>query len=121
MAALWQLIRVVISLATAALPLVERHWLAVLPVTVRTRETLLPVAVLASVAAAVAGTVTARQTAEGLSIGWFALLAFLLSAVAFYTALDVMPRAASALYVVFFASFTLSVASFLSARDIRRS
>ena len=119
LAALAQLIRILLSLATAVLPVAEKYWLTVLPVTGRTRDTLLPVAVLAAVAAAVAGTVTARQTNEGLAMGWFALVVFLASAIGFYTALDMMPRAASALYIVFFASFTLSVASFLSARDNR--
>ena len=120
MSILLEALRALISLSSAALPLVERYWLPVLPVARSTRESLLPVAILAAVAAAVAGTVTARQTNEGLSIGWFSLVVFLVTAVGFYTALDFMPRAASALYVVFFASFTLSVASFLSARDTRR-
>lgn len=115
-----QVLKILLSVASAALPLVEQHWFAVLPVTDRLRGDVMPVAVLAAVAAAVAGTVTARQTTEGLSVGWVSLLVFLATAIGFYGALDYVPRAASGLYVVFFASFTLSVSSFLSSRTPRR-
>ena len=111
--------KVLLSLATAALPWIEARWLPVLPVSGRLRETVLPVAILAAVAAVAAGVATARHTAEGLSVGWFALIVFVASAIGMYGALDLMPRAASGLYVVFFAAFTLSVSSFLSSQPRR--
>jgi hypothetical protein len=114
-----QLIKVLLSLSTAILPYVEMRWLPVLPVTGRIRETVLPVAVLAAIGAVAAGVATARHTAEGLSVGWFALIVFLGSAVAMYGALDLMPRASAGLYVVFFAAFTLSVSAFLSSHGRR--
>jgi hypothetical protein len=114
-----QFAKVFVSLATAALPWVERRWLPVLPVTGRIRDTVLPVAILAAVGAVAAGVATARHTSEGLSVGWFGLIVFLGTAIGMYGALDLMPRAASGLYVVFFASFTLSVSSFLSSHARR--
>ena len=114
-----QLGKVLLSLTTVALPYVEMRWLPVLPVMGRLRDTVLPVAILAAIAAVAAGVATARHTTEGLSVGWFALIVFLGSAIAMYGALDLMPRAASGLYVVFFASFTLSVSSFLSSHGRR--
>lgn len=114
-----QLVKVLLSLSTAALPYVERRWLPVLPVTGRLRDTVLPVAMLAAVAAVAAGVATARHTTEGLAVGWFALIVFLGSAMAMYGALDLLPRSASGLYVIFFASFTLSVSSFLFAGSRR--
>ena len=114
-----QFVKILLSLATAALPWVEAEWLPVLPVAARLRDTVLPVAILAAIAAVAAGVATARHTTEGLSVGWFALIVFLATAVAMYGALDLMPRAASGLYVVFFASFTLSVSSFLSSHARR--
>ena len=116
-----QFIKIVLSLATAALPYIEERWLPVLPVTGRIRDTVMPVAVLAAIAAAAAGVATARHTTEALSVGWFAMLVFLGSAVAMYGALDLLPRAASGLYVIFFASFTLAVSSFLFTRSRRQT
>jgi hypothetical protein len=125
MKVLLQILKGAVGLSTAALPLAERYWFSVLPVSGRLRETLLPVAVLAAAGAAAAGLATARQTSEGLTIGWFSLVAFLATAIGFYVALDFYPRAASGLYIVFFVSFTLSVSSFLFSRgssrlDLRR-
>lgn len=106
---------VLVSLATAALPFVEKLYFTVLPVTARIRGSLMPVAILASVVAVFAGVATARQTGEGLTIGWVSLVLFLATTIALYSALDVAPRAASGLYIVFFASFSLAVTSFLSS------
>ena len=106
---------VLVSLATAALPFVEKLYFTVLPVTARIRGSLMPVAILASVVAVFAGVATARQTGEGLTIGWVSLVLFLATTIALYSALDFAPRAASGLYIVFFASFSLAVTSFLSS------
>jgi hypothetical protein len=118
MGAILQTAKVLLCLATAALPLVEKHWLRVLPVSARVRDVVLPAAILAAVAAAAAGVATARQTTESLGVGWASLVVFLATTMALYGALDLMPRAASGLYVLFFASFTLSVSSFLSGRRV---
>ena len=109
-----------ISLATAALPYVEKTWFTVLPVSARIRGGVMPVAILASVAAVFAGVATARQTTEGLTIGWFSLVVFLVTAIGLYGGLEFAPRAASGLYIVFFASFSLSLTSFLTSRGSRR-
>jgi hypothetical protein len=109
-----------LGLASAALPLVEQHYISVLPVSAGLRNGLLPVAILASIAAAAAGTTTAQQTTEGLTVGWISLMVFLFATIALYGVLDLVPRAGGGLYVVFFASFTLSVSSFLSSRSPRR-
>ena len=111
---------VLIALATAALPYLEKTWFTVLPVSGRVRASVMPVAVLASVAAVFAGVATARQTTEGLTTGWFSLIVFLLTAIGLYAGLEFAPRAASGLYIVFFASFSLSITSFLMSRGSRR-
>lgn len=111
-----QMVRVLLGLLSAALPLVEKYGVAVLPVTTRVRDGALPVAVLASLAAVAAGMATARQTGDGLTVGWLSLLMFVVTTVLLYGFTDYMPRAVSGLYVIFFASFTLSVSSFLSTR-----
>src|SRR5262245_58398435 len=111
-----QAAKVFLSLLSAALPLVEKRWMAVLPVGARVRDTVLPVAILASLAAVAAGVVTARQTGEGLTVGWMSLVLFLAIAILLYGFMDRMPRATSGLYILFFASFALSVSSFLSSR-----
>jgi len=109
-------IGLLISLTTVALPYVEKSWLAVLPVTARIRGSLMPVAVLACVVAVLAGVATARQTAGGLAMGWFALCLFLATTIVLYGVVDFWPHATSGLYVVFFASFSLAIASFLTRR-----
>jgi hypothetical protein len=119
MGAIMQFVKILLSLSTAALPYVEDRWFTVLPVSGRVRDTVMPVAILAAIAAAAAGVATARHTTESLSVGWFGLIVFLGSAVAMYGALDLMPRGASGLYVIFFSAFTLSVSSFLFTRARR--
>lgn len=115
-----QIAVVMVSLAAAAMPLAEKYWFRVLPISARVRDDVLPVAILASIAAIAAGVATARHTEEGLSVGWLSLAAFLATTIGLYAAIDLMPRAASGLYVIFFASFTLSVASFLSTHGSAR-
>ncbi len=116
-----QALKIFLSLLSAGLPLVEQHWLSVLPVTARMRNGLLPVAVLTSLAAVAAGVATARQTGEGLLVGWISLVMFLGTTIFLYGFLDIAPRATSGLYILFFATFALSVSSFLSSRGPERS
>jgi hypothetical protein len=111
-----QAVNVLVSLLSAALPLVEKYWIDVLPISGRIRDGALPVAVLASLAAVAAGVATARHTGEGVTVGWMSLLLFLVTTIMLYGFMDFVPRAASGLYVLFFATFTLSVSSFLSSR-----
>ena len=111
-----QAVNVFLSLLSAALPLVERYWIDVLPVSDRIRDGVLPVAILASLAAVAAGVATARHTGEGVTVGWMSLLLFLVTTIMLYGFMDFVPRATSGLYVLFFATFTLSVSSFLSSR-----
>jgi hypothetical protein len=111
-----QTLKILLSLASAALPLAEKYWVTVSPVSSRIRDTVLPVAILASIAAVAAGVATARQTTQGLEVGWLSLVVFLATTFVLYGLLDFMPRATSGLYVLFFASFALSMSSFLSAR-----
>ena len=109
---------VFLSLLSAALPIVERHWVSVLPVGTNIRNGLLPVAVLISLAAVVAGVATARQgqAGEGVTVGWISLFLFFVTTVALYGFADLIPRATSGLYLLFFAAFALSMSSFLSSR-----
>jgi len=111
-----QTAKVFLSLLSASLPLVEKYWINVLPVSARVRDGVLPVAILASLAAVAAGVSTARQTDAGLTVGWMSLLVFLVTTILLYGFMDFVPRATSGLYVLFFATFTLSVSSFLSSR-----
>ena len=115
-----QAANVLLSLLSAGLPLVEKHWMAVLPVGTRVRDTVLPVAILASLAAVAAGVATARQTGEGLTVGWMSLGLFVVITILLYGFIDRMPRATSGLYILFFSSFTLSVSSFLSSRGAQK-
>jgi len=46
-----QAAKVLLSLLSAALPLVEKYWMNVLPVSARIRDGVLPVTILASLAA----------------------------------------------------------------------
>jgi hypothetical protein len=96
--------------------MLEKYWMNVLPVSARIRDAALPVAILTSLAAVAAGVATARQTGEGLTVGWMSLVLFVVTTILLYGFMDLVPRAASGLYVLFFASFTLSVSSFLSSR-----
>jgi len=113
-----QIAKIFLSLLSAALPLVERHWVSVLPVGAAVRNGLLPVAVITSLAAVVAGVATARQAdaGEGLTVGWISLCLFFVTTIVLYGFVDLIPRATSGLYVLFFATFALSMSSFLSSR-----
>ena len=112
------IVKVFLSLLSAALPVVERYWVSVLPVSANIRNGLLPVAVITSLAAVVAGIATARQglTGEGLTVGWISLGLFFVTTVLLYGFLDLIPRATSGLYLLFFGAFALSMSSFLSSR-----
>src|SRR5262249_47710601 len=104
-----------ISLFATALPLVERSY-RVLPVAQRIREDSLPAAVLASLLCVIAGYATARHSNRGLDVGWPALVLFLGVLVALLAFMDVIPRGERGLYVLCFALFSLSAASFLSIK-----
>lgn len=104
-----------ISLFATLLPLLERSY-PVLPVGQRIRGEALPAAVLASLLCVIAGYATARHSARGLAVGWTALILFLSVLVALLAFMDLIPRGERGLYVLCFALFALSAASFLSIR-----
>ncbi len=108
-------VRASIGLFATALPLVEQSY-RVLPVAQRIREDSLPAAVLASLLCVIAGYATARHSNRGLDVGWTALVLFLAVLVALLAFMDVIPRGERGLYVLCFALFSLSAASFLSIK-----
>ncbi|PYR37202.1 MAG: hypothetical protein DMF90_07635 [Acidobacteria bacterium] len=108
-------VRASISLFATALPLVERAY-RVLPVAQRIRDDSLAAAMVASLLCVIAGYATARHSNRGLDVGWAALVLFLAVLVALLAFLDVIPRGERGLYVLCFALFSLSAASFLSIR-----
>ena len=108
-------IRASVSLLAAGLPLVERSY-EVLPVSQRVREDALPAAVLATVLCVIAGYATARHSTQGLQVGWTSLVLFLAVVVALFGFMDLIPRGDRGLYILCFAMFGLSAASFLSIR-----
>lgn len=108
-------IRASVSLLAAGLPLVERSY-EVLPVSQRVREDALPAAVLATVLCVIAGYATARHSTQGLQVGWTSLTLFLAVVVALFGFMDLIPRGDRGLYILCFALFGLSAASFLSIR-----
>jgi len=108
-------IRASVSLLATGLPLVERSY-EVLPVSQRVREDALPAAVLATVLCVIAGYATARHSTQGLQVGWTSLTLFLAVVVALFGFMDLIPRGDRGLYILCFALFGLSAASFLSIR-----
>ena len=109
-------IRASTSLLAAGLPLLERSF-EVLPVARRVREDVLPAAVVATLLCIVAGYATSRNSLSGLAVGWTALVLFLGVVVALFGFADMIPRGSDrALYILCFALFGLSAASFLSIR-----
>lgn len=108
-------IRASVSLLATGLPLVERSY-EVLPVSQRVREDALPAAVLATVLCVIAGYATARHSTQGLQVGWTSLVLFLAVVVALFGFMDLIPRGDRGLYILCFALFGLSAASFLSIR-----
>lgn len=109
-------IRAFTSLLAVGLPLLEWQY-EVLPVAERVREGALPAAVLATLLCVIAGYATSRQSIQGLQVGWTALALFLAVVVALFGFMDLMPRGDRALYILCFALFGLSAASFLSIRQ----
>ena len=103
------------SLLAIALPLLERSY-AVLPVSQRVRADALAAAMLATSLCVIAGYATARHSFRGLEVGWTSLTLFLLVVVALFGFMDLIPRGDRALYILCFALFGLSAASFLSIR-----
>ena len=115
-------IRAAVSLLAIGLPWLERTY-QVLPVTQRIRDDVLPAAILATLLCVIAGYATARYSTQGMHVGWTALVLFLAVLVAMFAFMDLLPRADRALYILSFALFGLSVASFLSLRreDVERA
>ncbi|MGH9255844.1 MAG: hypothetical protein ACRD3C_14885 [Vicinamibacterales bacterium] len=113
--------RAATSLLATGLPWVERAY-QVLPVSQRVREDALPAAMLATLLCVIAGWATARYSAQGLQVGWTSLVLFLAAVVALFGFIDLFPRGERGLYILCFALFGLSAASFLSIRreDVTR-
>jgi hypothetical protein len=109
-------IRALTSVLAVGLPLLERQY-DVLPVAERVREAALPAAVLATLLCVIAGYATSRQSVQGLQVGWTSLALFLAVVVALFGFMDLIPRGDRALYILCFALFGLSAASFLSIRQ----
>ena len=109
------------SLLATGVPLLERTY-QLLPVSQRVRDTALPAAVLATLLCVVAGYATARYSTQGMQVGWTSLVLFLAAVVALFGFIDLFPRGERGLYILCFALFGLSAASFLSLRreDIAR-
>jgi hypothetical protein len=103
-----------VSLLATTLPLVERAY-AVLPVSHASGKTL-AAAMVATLLCVIAGYATARHSYRGLDVGWMALVLFFLVVVALFGFMDLIPRGDRALYILCFALFGLSAASFLSIR-----
>lgn len=114
-------IRAAVSLLAAGLPWVERAY-QVLPVSQRAREDALPAAALATILCVIAGYATTRHSTQGLNVGWTSLVLFLAAVVALFGFIDLFPRGERGLYILSFALFGLSAASFLSLRreDVAR-
>jgi cytochrome bd-type quinol oxidase subunit 2 len=108
-------LRAAASLLVVGLPWLERIY-HVLPVTERIRDAALPAAMLAALLCVIAGYATARHSMQGMHVGWTALVLFLVVLVVMFGFMDLLPRADRALYILCFALFGLSVASFLSLR-----
>ena len=108
-------IRAGLSLLATGLPFLERTY-QVLPVSQRVRTEALPAALLASLLCVIAGYATARHSYQGLTVGWTSLVLFLAVLIALLAFMDLIPRGERGLYVLCFALFSLSAASFLSIR-----
>ena len=108
-------IKIPASLLATGLPLLERAY-QVLPVSDRVRDSALPAAVLATLLCVIAGYATARHSTAGLPVGWTSLVLFLAVVVALFGFMDLIPRGDRGLYIICFALFGLSVASFLAIK-----
>jgi hypothetical protein len=114
-------IRAATSLLATGLPWVERAY-QVFPVSQRVRQDALPAAMLATLLCVIAGYATARYSTQGLQVGWTSLVLFLAAVVTLFGFIDLFPRGERGLYILCFALFGLSAASFLSIRreDVTR-
>ena len=108
-------VRVFAALLTTALPWLERD-LQVLPVSGTVREEAWLAATFATLLCVIAGYATARHSFDGFRLGWVSLVLFLAVLVAMFAVMDLIPRSDRALYIMCFALFGLSAASFLSLR-----
>jgi hypothetical protein len=113
--------RAAMSLLAIGLPLAERAY-QVLPVSQRIRQDALPAAMMATLLCVIAGYATARYSTQGMQVGWTSLILFLAAVVALFGFIDLFPRGERGLYILCFALFGLSAASFLSIRreDVTR-
>jgi hypothetical protein len=109
-------IRAAFSLLAAGLPLLERSY-NLLPVSDRVRDAALPAAVLATLLCVIAGYATSRHSIRGLQVGWTSLILFLVVVVTLFVFADLVPRGDRGLYILCFALFGLSAASFLCLRQ----
>jgi hypothetical protein len=109
-------LRAAVSLLAAGLPLLEQSY-NLLPVAERVREAALPAAILATLLCVIAGYATARHSIRGLQVGWTSLVLFLVVVVTLFGFADLVPRGDRGLYILCFALFGLSAASFLSIRQ----
>jgi len=111
-------IKAAASLLAMGLPFLERAY-HVLPVSQRVRDDALPAAVLATLLCVTAGYATARHSRHGLQVGWTSMVLFLGVVVALFGFMDLIPRGDRGLYILCFALFGLSAASFLSIRRLQ--
>jgi len=105
----------VVALLTAIVPWLERV-LRVLPVAPDVRDEAWLAATLATVLCVVAGYATAKHSSHGFRTGWVSMVLFMVVLMAMFSVMDLVPRSAHALYIVCFALFSLSAASFLSLK-----
>jgi hypothetical protein len=54
-------------------------------------------------------------------VGWLSLFVFFVTTIALYGFMDFVPRVVGGLYVLFFATFALSMSSFLASRGPQRA
>jgi hypothetical protein len=106
-------LRAASSLLATALPLLERSY-EVLPVSQRVRDTSLAAAMMATLLCVIAGYATTKYSSQGMQVGWTSLVLFLAVVVALFGFVDLFPRGERGLYILCFALFGLSAASFLS-------
>ena len=102
-----------VSLLTALIPILD-DWLTILPATPQVRHQCLPIAICVCLLAVTAGFSTGRHTGNGLSVGWWFLVLFLVILSIQLVTLPHFVWAERPLYVLLFAFFSLSASSFLA-------
>ena len=102
-----------VSLLTALIPMLD-NWLTILPTNPQIRHQCLPIAICVCLLAVTAGFSTGRHTGNGLSVGWWFLVLFLVILSLQLATLPHLVWAERPLYVLLFAFFSLSASSFLA-------